>query len=895
MGNALRAVPNPPESATQSGERAAYERIFAHSQDMVFLVDPGTEKIVFANPKAIEDTSYEAEEIESLPFSELFPEEDREAIKSLLDATHQFKTGVDPQRNLRRKTGRKLITEISTSVVELDGREAFFCNVRDITARVKAENEIRKMNAELEDRVRARTAELAAQKRELEDVMNHIQQAIVTISPEGLLNAEFSAHVLQIFGESRQVGGTPIAEFLYSGEEIEKSGGIVRDSLLMAFGNFEHWALIQEMLPREILFEGKDLELDWVPILAVPAEGAEDQPARLAKVMLICLDVTEAKRLKAEIARQESQHSERLEMISRMLGLPAATVDQFLGDQKRVLTEVHATLQTPVNEFGIESMNSLFRALHTLKGAAAQFELISIRDKAHAIEEQIAAQIEKEKVSLVVATKRKELESLYKAAEKLPSNETVLTRIADLMQVRFSENLLETQRGEFLTGFKSKMEELGLSITEMQAFAERIFKGGSGVGSGPTSAGGGLQDCLLAKLESAVSTGKVDVENLARVPIRFLWDRLESIALATAKELGREFRIERKGDSVEIDYRWIGPLYDGLLHTIRNSLDHGYDSPEERKLKGKNGIFCILLDAQISHTPKSHISLYVSDDGKGVDLSRVREKAGPKAQALDDTSALQLIFEPGFSTRDQVTELSGRGVGLDQLRDTVTRKFKGTVSAESRPDQGIRFEITLPLVTPETVEQLGLATRLGAGAEIRSVSITEYEKKPEVVDEVTAWARKLPVFSEMATILGTIADEMIMNGMFDAPRTKDGKEKYNHLPRTTPLVLEPSEAVTLSYGATKNWIGVSIRDPFGALTSDVVFRNIGRGLAQGRDQISTRSGGAGLGLFTIYENAQAMIVEVRQGRSTEVIALIAPTRAYSAYQKAPRSFEYIPS
>src|SRR5690606_11956737 len=128
--------------------------------------------------------------------------EDRGAIDTLLKTTEEWKTGTDPQRALRRKSGKKLTVEITTSAVAFEGVSSVFCSVRDITARVKAEREaadyrsqLEKVNAGLEERVRQRTEELAKamdrlqlQKKAVDDVMNNIQQGILTINPSLEIN-----------------------------------------------------------------------------------------------------------------------------------------------------------------------------------------------------------------------------------------------------------------------------------------------------------------------------------------------------------------------------------------------------------------------------------------------------------------------------------------------------------------------------------------------------------------------------------------------------------------------------------------------------------------------------------------------------------------------------------
>jgi two-component system chemotaxis sensor kinase CheA len=163
-----------------------------------------------------------------------------------------------------------------------------------------------------------------------------------------------------------------------------------------------------------------------------------------------------------------------------------------------------------------------------------------------------------------------------------------------------------------------------------------------------------------------------------------------------ARARGKRVRLEVLGGETELDRRVLDQLTEALLHLVRNSVDHGVETPEARLLAGKDAEAVIGLEAEQN---RSEAIVIVRDDGRGIDVERVREKArrngGPQHE-ISDEEALSLIFSPGFSTSAQVDEVSGRGVGLDIVRHRL-EAIQGRVDVRSQPGAGTRFRIAVPL------------------------------------------------------------------------------------------------------------------------------------------------------------------------------------------------------
>jgi len=184
------------------------------------------------------------------------------------------------------------------------------------------------------------------------------------------------------------------------------------------------------------------------------------------------------------------------------------------------------------------------------------------------------------------------------------------------------------------------------------------------------------------------------------VPVAPLFNRFKRVIRDLSSQRDKRVDLEIRGEKTELDKRMIDELGDPLVHLVRNSIDHGLEPPQERKAGGKPETGTIFLEA--SHSG-NNIFIHVRDDGRGIDTGRIRQKlvdgeilAAATAAKLTDEQALDYIWHAGFSTASEVTDISGRGVGMDAVRQRIT-DLNGTIEVESTPGQGTTFTIRLPL------------------------------------------------------------------------------------------------------------------------------------------------------------------------------------------------------
>ncbi|SDW83154.1 hybrid sensor histidine kinase/response regulator [Thiocapsa roseopersicina] len=185
------------------------------------------------------------------------------------------------------------------------------------------------------------------------------------------------------------------------------------------------------------------------------------------------------------------------------------------------------------------------------------------------------------------------------------------------------------------------------------------------------------------------------------LPLGTVMDPIARVARELGRSLGKEIRCETSGSEIELDRQIIDHLGDALVHLVRNAIDHGIESTEERLAAGKPALGEIRLSAR---QEGGAVLIAIGDDGRGLDRARILEKAVQKGlietgagQEITDEQVADLIFQPGFSTSAIITEVSGRGVGMDVVKRAITDDLQGSVSINSRAGAGTTLTLKLPL------------------------------------------------------------------------------------------------------------------------------------------------------------------------------------------------------
>ena len=220
-------------------------------------------------------------------------------------------------------------------------------------------------------------------------------------------------------------------------------------------------------------------------------------------------------------------------------------------------------------------------------------------------------------------------------------------------------------------------------------------------------------NAAAGELDRLTGELQVSVMRTRMQPLAKLFDRYPRVIRDLARQTGKQIDLELVGKETEVDKTVLENLSDPLVHILRNSADHGVEMPEDRKAKGKNPKGNIKLEA--SHQG-SHVRVAIIDDGKGLDREVIGNKAIEKGLTtadqlanLDDSDVFRFIFEAGFSTAAQVSDLSGRGVGMDVVRTNIA-KLNGTININSVKGKGTTIEILIPLtvaIMPAMIVEVG--------------------------------------------------------------------------------------------------------------------------------------------------------------------------------------------
>ncbi|WP_319575527.1 chemotaxis protein CheA [uncultured Desulfobacter sp.] len=202
----------------------------------------------------------------------------------------------------------------------------------------------------------------------------------------------------------------------------------------------------------------------------------------------------------------------------------------------------------------------------------------------------------------------------------------------------------------------------------------------------------------VTQLGQIVSNMQTIAMSMRMIPIKSTFMKMIRLVRDLSRKSGKQVDLKMSGEETEIDRNVVDALYEPMVHMIRNSVDHGIEPPEERKAKGKAAQGTIHLRA---YHKGGHIIIEIEDDGKGLDRDRILEKALSTGlvtgnEQMTDSQVFDLIMAPGFSTASQITDVSGRGVGMDVVKSGI-EKFRGQLNIDSQKDNGTKFTISLPL------------------------------------------------------------------------------------------------------------------------------------------------------------------------------------------------------
>lgn len=318
------------------------------------------------------------------------------------------------------------------------------------------------------------------------------------------------------------------------------------------------------------------------------------------------------------------------------------------------------------------------------------------------------------------------------------------------------------------------------------------------------------------------------VMKIRMVPISQIFDRFPRVVRDLQKDLHKKVTLQIEGEETELDKTVIDDLMDPIMHCVRNSVDHGIESPDKRKAAGKDETGTVLLKAA---NEGNMIIIDVVDDGGGIDVEKVKAKAVQRGlihpnKVLNDQEAAQLIFMPGFSTAEKITNVSGRGVGLDVVKNMID-KLNGTVNVTTEKGKGSKFSIRLPL-TLAIIQ--GLLVRVGR--EVYSIPIAS------VIESVRVKKSEINTIDnyEVLNVRNEVISVLRLSRLFNIKTNEEGEYCF-----------------VVIVGSQEKKIGIMVDNLIGE--EDVVIKPL-------RDQFTQSPGIAGASI--LGDGSVSLIIDVNQ-------------------------------
>ncbi len=516
---------------------------------------------------------------------------------------------------------------------------------------------------------------LSVVNRAMRHILDNIPVGIVVVDRDWKVNPSYSQYMHQLFRGAGKIAGASIDQLLFWEEHRDKERASLRKWLALVFDLAYDWELVGELGPD---------------VIEHPADGGtlyfRNSYHRIIHdngelyLMIYITDITERVRQKIALKEQETARHFELEMFSFVMNQEnSGDVIEFLNDTERMIRE---SLELFVRLEGVTDREDLyhhmFRLMHSVKGLAKTCGVNEFARLAHQAED-ILNKYRTHEISFETGVVEGALasETLLKILDHmkdlLASGEKILDRV--FSQGRENAACIRTRR----RGINVDREK----IQAMLEVLENMKQETSGVG-----AVSGQLDAMAEQMFRMVLQ-----------PLDVVYNRLHRIVNDVARSLDKEAELAVEGELLMLGPEAHYLVINAMIHLLRNAVDHGIEMPEKRSALGKNpkGRVFIRTSAETGR-----FRIEISDDGAGADPCLIAARAVAKGfvceeavASMNDEEKLALILLPGFSSRDSVSDISGRGVGLDVVADSM-KTLGGSLSIVSVPNGGTTFVLDFP-------------------------------------------------------------------------------------------------------------------------------------------------------------------------------------------------------
>lgn len=503
---------------------------------------------------------------------------------------------------------------------------------------------LEKMRVALRELIDNLDAKVKDAIKHVTNILDNLDSGFLMFDSKGVVQPGYSRISEEYFGG--RLAGKKVEEILAIEASIWPSiegwrsimfEGILpfKDSCQLGPGSFEK-------------LQGRYIELSYRPILAGD---------KLEGVILIATDKTRER----ELFRKFESEKERVNLIMKIMANRDAFLD-FVKDSHKMINDLQENLETKRADLDVEGA---FRTVHTLKGNSAMYDCTTVREIAHTLESDLSTFRDKEpgQVEQYLPTLRAGLVGLQESLLKI----------------------VEDNKG-LLGDMTADTEELRRVTVSVKMLSE-------------------LEQALLQNFNRESLVYRMFLDSLVLEPIVPMLRKYEAVAKDLAERRDKMIKpIIWEGEDIKVRLPAYKRLLAALIHAFRNAVDHGIESPDDRESAGKDpmGQLWVTADWIAGEEPKLRIR--IKDDGKGIDADIIRRKIVEKnlideatASNLDDEAVIQFVFKNGFSTADAVTDISGRGVGMDAIAYEA-RKLEGTAWIKSKIGVGSELFVEVPII-----------------------------------------------------------------------------------------------------------------------------------------------------------------------------------------------------
>ncbi|MBF0236620.1 MAG: Hpt domain-containing protein [SAR324 cluster bacterium] len=506
---------------------------------------------------------------------------------------------------------------------------------------------------------------LDQKNRDIQSMLQNMQQGIFTILEGNIIHPEYSRHLEQIL-EMSDIADQSVMAVLFAQSnlgcdqlnQVEVALGCILGQDQMFFDCNRHVLLSEFCL--NLNYTQKVIELDWNPIL--------NDLDEVEKILVVVRDVTRLRELQSE----SSQQKRELEIIGQILKTSQENFYEFVQNAEQLIKANRDILEQGMTH-DLEVLNTLFRNMHTIKGNARTYGLQYITNQVHETENTYDGMRKAESLEWDMPLLRSQLDATWKIIREYADiSEQKLMRkgpgrrgnvdrflmvekeiINELMnQLKLLEEKSAANLGQYFTYLQSSNPEHEPLLNALEQTTRDILQ---------------LQN--LIKPIGSTSIAEILEGNM---------EALESLSRDLNK---RQPEVHIRDHGILIKNQVAGLVRNAFGHVLRNSMDHGIETPEERVMKGKSPEGQISIDVKLD---ENNLKFSYRDDGRGLNLERIHQKALAanilqENETYSSTQIAQLIFHSGLSTASKVTEVSGRGVGMDAVKNLFQRE-KGDVT-----------------------------------------------------------------------------------------------------------------------------------------------------------------------------------------------------------------------